>query len=205
MINCDEYRKKNVPTAQSNHRATISEKERGKIIMSVLLKHGYTKEQVIGMCSCIYGESSWNPLAINNKNVEGDDCKGYARNGTGAGGICQWLPGCNERGRQKDGVVFINSKYSKNYSINVWDKKKNIWHNNFGDVPLEYQVEFLVHELNGTESNANKYIKASKDAETACIEMVRKFERPGDSVSNSHYTRYLSFIRKLFDELFPNS
>lgn len=202
---CPTYFNESIPP-QNKNKANLQTAERGRIIMKSLLAEGFNKEQVVGICSCLFQESSWDPTSINSSGVQ--KCGSTPRKGSGAGGLCQWLPGCNENHRQHGAVTKINEWHKTNYKINKYDWGKDTWKNNFREVPLEYQIEYFMYEIRNVAPYSGVYntLKNCRDAYSACKVMVEDFEKPGkDSIEKQEHQRHLDFSREVFERYFDDN
>lgn len=201
---CKTYFNGSIPP-QTKAKANLQTAERGRIIMKALLAEGFNKEQVVGICSCLFQESSWDSTSINSSGVQ--KCGSTPRNGSGAGGLCQWLPGCNGNHRQHQAVTKINEWHKTNYKINKYDWGKHTWENNFREVPLEYQIEYFLFEIRSVAPYSKVYntLKNCRDAYSACTVMVVDFEKPGkDSIEKKEHQRHLDFSREVFERYFDD-
>lgn len=203
--NCLPFLEKDLPK-QNKAKLDVDTNKRGYIIMKALLDEGFNKEQIVGICSCLFQESSWNPTLINTTGPQ--KCGGVKLNGTGAGGLCQWLPGCNGKHRQKRAVMEINEKYGTSYKVSDYNYEKNKWYNYFGEIPLECQIWFFIYETQNVApyNNIYKELKSSQNAIEACGIMVEKYERPGKaSIENKEHWRHIDLSREVFERYFDDN
>lgn len=148
---------------------------------------GFNKEQIIGIMSSIYQESNWNPRAVNPKST--------------ARGIAQWMCSNTSGCRQKGICDYINGKYGTNYQpVRKGDINDRV---NFIDMPLKYQVEGLINELNSNKfKNKLSNVKNSTSAVDACDSWTKYIE--GAHPDDAH-RKWIKNSRNEYNLAFGNS
>ena len=147
---------------------------------------GFKKEQIIGIMSSIYQESKWNPRAVNPKST--------------ARGIAQWMCSNASGCRQKGICDYINGKYYTKYQpVRKGDINDMV---NFIDMPLKYQVEGLINELNSIFIRKLSNLKNSKTAVDACDSWTKYIE--GANPDDAH-RKWINNSRNEYNLAFGNS
>lgn len=133
-----------------------------KVIAGGLIKEfKFNKEQIIGIMSSMYQESNWNPKARNRKST--------------ARGIAQWMCSDTSACRQKGICDYINKRHGTNYQPVPKGNINDTTH--FIDMPLKYQVEGLINELNSDVfKNKVSKVQKSKSAVEACNSWTKYIE-----------------------------
>lgn len=147
---------------------------------------GFKKEQIIGIMSSIYQESKWNPRAVNPKST--------------ARGIAQWMCSNTSGCRQKGICDYINGKYDTKYQpVRKGDINDSV---NFINMPLKYQVEGLINELNSIFIKKLSYLKNSETAVDACDSWTKHIE--GANPDDAH-RKWINNSRNEYNLAFGNS
>ena len=136
--------------------------------------------------SAIYQESKWDPKAANSKST--------------ARGIVQWMCSKTSGCRQKGICDYINGKYSTKYQPVRQGDINDMVH--FIDMPLKYQVEGLINELNSIFKHKLSNLKSCKTAVTACDSWTKHIE--GASPDDAH-RRWINKSRTEYKSAFGNS
>lgn len=158
-------------------------------IWNYFINKGLTQEGVAGLMGNLYAESGLIPNNLQNtfntklkltdkeytKRVDNGRYKNFVRDGAGYG-LAQWT----YWSRKKALLDF------------VVQKKKSI-----GD--LDTQLDFLYLELTTTFPQLLKTLKTTNSVETACYEVLTKFEKPAGNINNLNKTR-LDYSLKYYNK-----